>query len=69
LNNLAIGERQNVKLAVFVAECDSLTVGRPFRLVTHRAATGRDLFGRLQTVLRNQINLFFTALVGDKCDL
>src|SRR6185436_1505146 len=61
LGHLLVRKGNDVKLSVLVGESDALSVRRPLRLVTHRRAAARDLFGGLQAVLLNNVKLFFAA--------
>src|SRR5438128_9107262 len=43
-NHLAIGERDDIDLAILVAKGDAFAVRGPLRLITHGTAATRDLF-------------------------
>jgi hypothetical protein len=54
-NYLSIRHRHHIELSILVAECDALTVRRPFRLITHGATAACDLLRGFQTVLRHYV--------------
>src|SRR5207302_10604938 len=68
LRHVTIGHRHDEDLSVFVTKSDSLAVCRPFWLITHRTAAVGDLLWRLRPILRNQVQLFFTAKVRNESD-
>src|SRR5207302_9963536 len=69
LRHVTIGHRHDEGLPVFITKSDSLAVCRPFWLITHRTAAVGDLLWRFRPILRNQVQLFFTAQVRDESDL
>src|SRR5689334_1395883 len=65
---LLVGNRQDIDLAVFVAEGDAFPVGRPLWRVTKCLAATRELFRRTRSILCNNPNFFFSGCVRDVSD-
>ena len=69
LRDLFVFESQNVKLSIFVAEGDALSVRRPTRLREHGVEAVRQFFRLARAVLVDEVKLIFAIHVRNERNL